>query len=128
MLMLDGCEPSGPESFRAWLTLRWDNPFVDDDGTLERAAYPELIAQCFAAGAGSRRKGDAGQPLGFLAGFRDMVIHGDARVGDVLTAEATIAASLGKVSVVDGTVSGPGGTLATGQIKVFLEDAAASPA
>jgi predicted hotdog family 3-hydroxylacyl-ACP dehydratase len=130
MLMVDGLEDAAPGTFRARLTLRPDNPFIDGDGNLERAAYPELIAQCFAAGAGSSVGGEDGgeRPLGFLAGFRDIVVLADAGVGDVLVTEVTVATTLGNVSVVDGIVTGPQGVLATGQIKVYLEDGAARTA
>ena len=53
MLLLSGLESFSSEEARATATVLEDNPFLRPDGKLERVAYAEIMAQCFAAGAGA---------------------------------------------------------------------------
>ena len=94
------------------------------DGTLERVAYAEIMAQCFAAGAGASLLGAGGACAGwgYLAALRDVTVHADARVGQQLSVFVRIATRLGEITVVDGEVHAEGLLLANGQFKIFMPE------
>ena len=122
MLLLSRLDAFSAEGAQATAELREGNPFLRPDGLLERAAYAELMAQCFAAGAGALAR-CAGKPptaWGYLAALRDLAVHGDARVGETLAVSVTIVAVLGPVTVLEGEVRCADTLLATGQIKIFI--------
>jgi len=125
MLLLSSLDAFSAEEARATADLREGNPFLRPDGLLDRAAYAELMAQCFAAGAGALARQTETPPaaLGYLAALRDVVIHGDARLGDTLTVSVKLVTTLGPVSVLEGEVRSAADTLlATGQLKVFIPE------
>ena len=128
MLLVSRLDDFSAEGARATVELRADNPFLRPDGLLERAAYSELMAQCFAAGAGAlaRRMGKSPTAWGYLAALRDIVIHADARCGEILSVSVKVVATLGQLAVVEGEVRSanyPAGTLlAAGQFKVFIPE------
>ncbi|MCL1985622.1 MAG: 3-hydroxyacyl-ACP dehydratase [Betaproteobacteria bacterium] len=124
MLLLSGLEAFSEAGARATAELREGNPFLLPDGRLERAAYAELMAQCFAAGAGAlaRRTEEPAAAFGYLAGLRDIVVHGDARLGETLAVSVCIVAALGAVTVLEGEVRRADTLLATGQLKIFIPE------
>ncbi len=126
MLLLDKLEGFSSEAAQATMNVTEENPFVRVDGLLERAAYPELLAQCLAAGAGAARRA-AGHPppnRGYLAALRHVMIYEDARLGDALRIAVRLTARLGQVMAVEGEVRKNGRLLAAGTFKVFLPEAA----
>lgn len=122
LLLLDSVDAVDAGGARATLSLRPGNPFVNGQGVLERVAYAEIMAQCFAAfGADHADRTDrVGPSLGYLAALRDIHVLGDARLGDVLTAHARPTASLGGITVVEGEVWRGEELLASGQFKIFM--------
>lgn len=101
-------------------TVRSDNPFVDDDGGLDPAAYLEMIAQAAAAMNGFRTAvRDKNGPEGYLLGARDIESPGGARVGDTLSIHVFKATRYGDFGIVEGRVSRDGTLLARGEIKVW---------
>lgn len=122
MLLLDRLESFSHEGAKGTMTICEGNPFLRSDGVLERVAYAEILAQCFAAGAGAlqNQSGQETATLGYLAALRDIVVHADAKLGQHLVAEVRVAARLGGVTVVDGEVRTNGLLLASGQFKVFI--------
>jgi len=123
MLLLSRLDAFSAEGAQAAAELREGNPFLRPDGLLERAAYAELMAQCFAAGAGAVARQTETPPAawGYLAALRDVAISGDARCGDSLTVSVRLTASLGRITVMEGEVrSATDALLATGQLKVFI--------
>lgn len=126
MLLLSKLDAFSDVSARATVELQADNPFLRPDGLLERAAYPELMAQCFAAGAGALAKRLEKPPpaWGYLAALKNITFQADAHCGETLTVSVKIAATLGQVTVVEGEVrlaNHPAAPiLATGQFKVFI--------
>ena len=127
MLLLSGLDSFTSEEARATATVREDNPFLRADGTLERVAYAEIMAQCFAAGAGASllAAGDSCAGWGYLAALRDVAVHADARVGQCLKVFVRVSAKLGEIAVVDGEVHAEGQLLATGQFKIFMPEVTA---
>jgi predicted hotdog family 3-hydroxylacyl-ACP dehydratase len=124
MLLLDRLDAFSGEEARATVELREGNPFLRPDGLLERVAYAELMAQCFAAGAGAlaRRAQKPPAAWGYLAALRDVAVHGDARCGERLTVSVRLVAALGPVTVLEGEVRSAGALLATGQFKIFIPE------
>jgi len=124
MLLLSRLDAFSETGARATATLREDNPFLRPDGLLERAAYAELMAQCFAAGAGAlaRRLEKPPPAGGDLAAWRDVAVCGDARCGETLAISVSITAALGPVTVVEGEVRSADGLLAAGQFKSFIPE------
>ncbi len=101
-------------------TLRPDNPFVDDEGTLDTAAYLELIAQAAATMNGFRTSFREGHdPQGYLLGARQMETFGIARVGDTLSIHVFKATRFGDFGIIEGRVSCGKTLLARGEIKVW---------
>ena len=124
MLLLSRLESFTSEEARATAAVREDNPFLRPDGKLERVAYAEIMAQCFAAGAGASllAAGEACAGWGYLAALRDVTVHADAHVGQCLEVLVRVSARLGEIAVVDGEVQAEGQLLATGQFKIFMPE------
>ena len=127
---------SPPVLAHASLRVRADNPFVNADGRLEPVALAEIMAQCFAAAAGSAAQARLrAQPRlqaqtaaaakatqGYLAALRDVRILGQATTGDLLDVSVRVTATLGQVSVVEGQVRCEDRLLAEGQCKIFVAE------
>lgn len=122
MLLLSGLESFSSEEARATAAVREDNPFLRPDGKLERVAYAEIMAQCFAAGASLLAAGGVCAGWGYLAALRDVTVHADAHVGQCLEVLVRVSARLGEIAVVDGEVHAEGHLLATGQFKIFMPE------
>jgi predicted hotdog family 3-hydroxylacyl-ACP dehydratase len=124
MLLLSRLDAFSEEGARATAELRMGNPYLRPDGLLERTAYAELMAQCFAAGAGALAQGAEKPPAawGYLAALRDIAMHGDARLGETLAVSVSIVAALGPVTVLEGEVRSADALLATGQFKIFIPE------
>ena len=122
MLLLDRLESFSLDGAKGIMDICEGNPFLRPDGMLERVAYAEILAQCFAAGAGAlqNQSGEKTAAWGYLAALRDVVVHSDARVGQRLVAEVRVVARLGGVTVVEGEVYTNVLLLASGQFKVFI--------
>ena len=127
MLLLTRLDSFTSEEARATVTVRADNPFLRPDGTLERVAHAEIMAQCFAAGAGARVLAAGGScvGLGYLAALRDVTVHADVREGKILDVRVWVSARLGEIAVVNGEVHAEGQLLATGQFKIFMPEGTA---
>ena len=124
MLLLSRLDGFSETQAQATATLREGNPFLRPDGLLERAAYAELMAQCFAAGAGALARCLEKPPpaWGYLAALRDVAVYGDARCGETLAVSVSITASLGPITVVEGEVRSADALLAAGQFKIFIPE------
>lgn len=124
MLLLSKLDSFTSEEARATVDVRKDNPFLRSDGTLERVAYAEIMAQCFAAGAGASLLAAGGTCAGwgYLAALRDVTVHADAQVGQCLNVLVRVSARLGEIVVVDGEVHAEGQLLAAGQFKIFMPE------
>ena len=124
MLLLSGLDDFSEKGARGTVELREGNPYLRPDGVLERAAYAELMAQCFAAGAGAfaRRAHKPPAAFGYLAALRDIAVHTDARCGETLVVSVNITAALGPVTVLEGAVRRADTLLATGQLKLFIPE------
>ena len=119
LLLLDALEDIQGNRMRARFTVRADNIFLRDDGTLEDVALLEAMAQSFAAGCGLHVPN---QP-GYLAGVRHCRVTGVARLGDVLCASASVMAQVGDIVVVEGSLARGEEILATAEFKIHAPGA-----
>ncbi len=96
-------------------------PFVNVDGLLDEVMYIEMIAQTFAAVHGYHLPAEQrAAHQGLLIGVKEMIIHGQAKVGDELRIDVHRVAKFGDFGVVSGEVHRVDGTLlATAEIKVW---------
>ena len=106
-----------------------DSLFVREDGTLDPAAYLELIAQAAAAMNGFRAtRRDSPEPEGYLLGARDLEILDLAHVGDTLSVRVFKATRYGDFGIIEGKVLRGETLLAKGEIKVWHKTDATKPA
>jgi len=104
--------------------LQPDNMFLNDDGTLDPAAYLEVIAQAAAAMNGFRTTVRESQPPeGYLLGARQLETLGAAHVGDTLTTRVFKATRFGDFGIIEGQVYRGDTLLAKGEIKVWHKGA-----
>ena len=83
-----------------------------------------MMAQMAAAGQGYEMCAD-GRPVksGLLVGLKDVVLYGEAHVGDVLSVETQRSFQMAGASIVDGRVVRGEDVLAEGTLKVWEQDA-----
>ncbi len=83
--------------------------FVNPDGTLDRTAYLELMAQTFAALKGWRDRQHGQSPqVGYLVGATGVECFGTARIGDKLTTTIQETGTFGAFKILEGHVYRPG--------------------
>jgi predicted hotdog family 3-hydroxylacyl-ACP dehydratase/MoaA/NifB/PqqE/SkfB family radical SAM enzyme len=121
MRMVDQLVQVGERTARTEFVVRRDSLLVDASGRLDELAYIEMIAQSFAACHGFQLSGPERQVRqGLLLGVRDLVVSGEARVGDRLTVVVRKITRFGDFGVLEGDVRHQDGSIiATGQIKIW---------
>lgn len=126
MLLIDRLLKIGDRVSLSELTVRRDMIFVDDNGRLDDASYPEIISQAVAAQEGFRRIGGS-NPLveGFLLGVKKLEILGESRVGDTLRISLFKASRFGDFGILDGEVYNGATLVARGEIKVWQNSSGA---
>ena len=124
MLLLSRLDGFSATGSRATAELREGNPFLRPDGLLERAAYAELMAQCFAAGSGALARSVGKPPIvrGYLAALRDVAVHGDARLGETLAISVDLVAALSPATMLQGAVRSADRLLAAGRFTIFIPE------
>ncbi len=124
MRMLESLVELGPDWAKGQLTIRPDNLFLRESGLLDRTAFPEIIAQCFAAAAGKARQETAGVFVndGYLAAVRNLVVHDDARLGDTLDIDVRVLTEISGVTVLAGQVFCQKRLLAEGELKIYIPE------
>lgn len=124
MRMLEALVKTGPDWAKGQFTVRRGNLFLGENGLLDRAAFPEIMAQTFAAAAGQARQGMAGYSVndGYLAAVRNLVVHGDARLGDTLDVDVHILTEISGVTVLAGQVFCETNLLAEGELKIYIPE------
>jgi predicted hotdog family 3-hydroxylacyl-ACP dehydratase len=114
----DGCTES---------VLPADSPMASPGGALDPVALVELIAQSYAAVKGYDDMVH-GRPVaeGFLVGIRKMRIAGAARAGERLLTRVKTVGTFEGFAVVEGAVTRGDETLASGTLKLWIVDRAAT--
>lgn len=120
MMLIDRlltCQPD--RSGSAEVTLRADGVLVD--GTLNRVALVEMMAQTYAAIKGYEDLSQ-GKPVmeGFLVGIRKARFPVDARVGDCLTIEVANIGSIDGFHMIRASVRRDDTILAEGTLKLWV--------
>ena len=119
--MIDRLVQIGERYARTEFVVRQDSVLVDASGRLDELAYIEMIAQSFAACHGFHLTGEVGKVhRGLLIGIKDLIVSGEAFVGDRLTVIVRKITRFGDFGVVEGDVLHQNGKLmATGQVKIW---------
>ncbi|MCK5849519.1 MAG: radical SAM protein [Kiritimatiellae bacterium] len=118
MRLVDTLVSVGEKEAVVETTISGDSPFVGEDGTLDDAAYLEIIAQSAAAMNGFKRSRN-GKNGGLLLGAKNMEILGVSRVGDSLRINIQKCAKYDNFGIVAGAVSRGEEIIAKGEIKIW---------
>ena len=106
----------------AEVVLEVGHSLLDGD-TLAPVGHVELAAQTAGAMQGFDRQQQNLPPQhGFLVGAQDFAVHGTATVGDRLEVEVHIEAEFAEVTILSAKVSCAETVLATGRVKVFVQE------
>jgi radical SAM protein with 4Fe4S-binding SPASM domain len=124
MLLIDRLLEVKERASVSEMTVRDDMIFVDENGHLDDASYPEIISQAVAAQEGFRRFGSR-NPLieGFLLGIKNLEVLGNSFVGDTLRISLYKKAKFGDFGILSGEVYKADELIARGEIKVWQSDA-----
>jgi radical SAM protein with 4Fe4S-binding SPASM domain len=127
MLLIDRLLEVKERASVSEMTVREDMIFVDTDGRLDDASYPEIISQAVAAHEGFRRFGGR-NPLveGFLLGIKNLEVLGESFVGDTLNISLYKKTKFGDFGILNGEVFNGEKLIARGEIKVWQSDAGAA--
>jgi 3-hydroxymyristoyl/3-hydroxydecanoyl-(acyl carrier protein) dehydratase len=107
-------------------SVRADNPFLASDGRLDPLAHAELLAQASAGlfGMQARAAGAVGQVRGMLVGVRDLVIEGVLRADSPLRVVVRSGPRHQALAVCSGEVWSGEARVATGELRLFLDEKA----
>lgn len=127
MLLIDRLLEVKERASVSEMTVRADMVFVNNDGQLDDASYPEIISQAIAAQEGFRKLGSGNsQQEGYLLGMKKLEILGFARVGDILRISVFKATKYGDFGIIKGEVYNGTELVARGEVKVWQSDGKAS--
>ena len=123
MLLIDRLLEVNERSSLSEMTVREDMIFVDENGKLDDASYPEIISQAIAAHEGFRRFGGR-NPLmeGYLLGVKKFQIFGASYIGDTLRITLFKIAKFGDFGILDGKVYKGDELIAHGEVKVWQSE------
>jgi predicted hotdog family 3-hydroxylacyl-ACP dehydratase len=121
MRMIDQLVQIGERETQTTFTVTKECVLVDSSGRLDELAFVEMIAQSFAASHGFHLSPEERRiHRGLLLGAKDLVVSGEARLGDQLTVHLRKVTRFGAFGVVEGAIYRQDGKLvATGQIKIW---------
>ena len=121
MRMIDQLVQIGERETQTTFAVTKECVLVDTSGRLDELAFVEMIAQSFAASHGFHLSPEERRiHRGLLLGAKDLVVSGEARVGDQLTVHLRKVTRFGAFGVVEGAIYRQDGKLvATGQIKIW---------
>lgn len=98
-----------------------DSLLVDKDGTLDRIAFIELIAQSYAAVRGYfDLLGGKEIKKGFLVAAKQIKLKGKTVPGDLLRISVTTTDEVGDFNIADGVIMKGDTVLASGNITVWI--------
>lgn len=124
MLLIDNLLEVKERASVSEMTVRDDMIFVDQNGRLDEAAYPEIISQAVAAQEGFRRFGGR-NPLveGFLLGIKNLEILDTSYAGDNLRIFLYKKTRFGDFGILNGEIFRDDTLIARGEIKVWQNNA-----
>jgi radical SAM protein with 4Fe4S-binding SPASM domain len=128
MLLIDSLLEIQERASVSEMTVRENMIFVDANGRLDDASYPEIISQAVAAQEGFRRFGGRNPMMeGLLLGIKNLVILGNAHVGDTLRISVRKKCKFGDFGILDGEVYNGEKLIVHGEIKVWQSEAGVAP-
>lgn len=96
------------------------NLLVGEDGTLDRIAFVELIAQAYAAIKGYYKLShNILVKKGFLVAVKHMECNGEAYLGDLLRVNASTISEVGGFAIAEGVVMREGEVLASASLTLW---------
>ncbi|MCP4176368.1 MAG: radical SAM protein [bacterium] len=120
MQMIDYITKIGDKTVETEMTVRNDNPFLDENKFLSESAYPEIIAQTVASANGFYALGHGlEQGIGYVIGIKKLKVYDHAKLGDKLRVKMYKAAKFGNYGIVEGIVYLGDKILAQGELKLF---------
>lgn len=119
--MVDTLLSSTDDTTLASLLVTAENVLVSD-GELSEAGLVENIAQTAAAGAGyaARQLGKPVQP-GFIGAVKNLEVFARPKVGDTIVTEVKFENQVFDVTIIKGTITCKGDTLAQCEMKIFIQ-------
>ena len=103
-------------------TLLIDSIFLDDDGSIERAAMIEMMAQAFAAVKGFAAQAEKTKirERGYLVGVKRFTFQGKAYSGDRLLISISKTGETEEYALAEGRVERGEEVLASGNLMVWI--------
>ncbi|RPH50379.1 MAG: SPASM domain-containing protein [Desulfobacteraceae bacterium] len=120
MRVIDTIDKLGERSAQCSVLIKEEMPFTGKDGSVDRVAYLEMMAQAIAALNGFRNMDSSDSaPEGYLLGAKNLKINKTAFAGDRLSIMVFKYARYGGFGIVKGVVKRDGEILAEGEIKIW---------
>lgn len=104
------------------LEVRADNYFLEKDGQMAEPGVIEHIAQSASAFAGylAVANGATEPPVGYIGEVKNFRLYSRPKLGDVLQTTITMGATVGGVTIINGTTVVAEETIAETQMKIFV--------
>jgi predicted hotdog family 3-hydroxylacyl-ACP dehydratase len=104
------------------LEVRADNYFLEEDGQMAEPGVIEHIAQSASAFAGylAVANGATEPPVGYIGEVKNFRLYSRPKLGDVLQTTITMGATVGGVTIINGTTVVAEETIAETQMKIFV--------
>lgn len=106
------------------LCVRQDNFFIDSDKLMAEPGLIEHIAQSASAFAGYRAiaAGATEPPVGYIGEVKNFHLYSRPKIGDVITTTITMGPEVEGITIIRGTSTVNGVTVADTSMKIFIKD------
>lgn len=106
------------------LCVRQDNFFIDSDKLMAEPGLIEHIAQSASAFAGYRAiaAGATEPPVGYIGEVKNFHLYSRPKIGDVITTTITMGPEVEGITIIRGTSTVNGITVADTSMKIFIKD------
>ena len=129
-LMVDTLETIDDKSAVSTFKILSDNVLLEDDTLFTEAGMIENIAQTAALQAGYHFSSPSTDkvsvstqaPVGYIGALKDFQILQQPKVGDLLHTTIIIEHQIGRASVIKGEIKIGTQVIATGELKIFLQE------
>ena len=118
MLLVDEVLKYQTNSIKTSFTIKEDNIFLTEKKTLLPSALAEVMAQSIAALNAITSKEKAKK--GFLVMLKNITFSGEAKLGDILTCQATIVDFVAQTYIANCEIKNQTNLLAKGEIRIFI--------
>ena len=106
------------------LLVREDNYFLDSDQHLAESGMIEHIAQSASAFAGHKAiaAGATEPPVGYIGEVKNFHLYTRPKIGDIITTTITMGPEVEGITIIRGTATVDGKTVADTTMKIFIKD------